>query len=58
MKRWKNAVGLVLCLILVLAAGNKYQITASATGLTNDSIKQKENEIKKAKEEKSRFRTD
>ena len=22
MKRWKNAVGLVLCLILVLAAGN------------------------------------
>ncbi|MCI8355918.1 MAG: peptidoglycan DD-metalloendopeptidase family protein [Lachnospiraceae bacterium] len=52
MKRWKNAVGLVLCLILVLAAGNKYQITASATGLTNDSIKQKENEIKKAKEEK------
>lgn len=52
MKRWKNAVSLILCLLLVLAAGNKYQITASATGLTNDSIKQKENEIEKAKEEK------
>lgn len=52
MKRWKNAAGLFLCLFLVLAAGSRYQMTASASGLTNDSIKQKENEIKKAQEEK------
>ena len=43
---------LCLCLMLVLAASDRYEITASASGLTNDSIRQKEDEIKKAKEEK------
>lgn len=52
MKRWKSAIILCLCLVLVLAGADRYEITASASGLTNDSIRQKEEEIKKAKEEK------
>lgn len=52
MKRCKKALCLLLSLFLVLAAGVKYQNTAYASELTNDSIKQKEEEIKKAKEEK------
>lgn len=52
MKRWKSAIILCLCLALVLAGADRYEITASASGLTNDSIRQKEEEIKKAKEEK------
>ncbi len=44
---------LCLCLMLVLAASDRYEITASASGLTNDSIRQKEDEIKKAKEERT-----
>ncbi|MBO5057794.1 MAG: peptidoglycan DD-metalloendopeptidase family protein [Lachnospiraceae bacterium] len=52
MKRCKKALCLLLSLFLVLAAGVKYQNTAYASELTNDSIKQKEEEIQKAKEEK------
>lgn len=52
MKRCKKALCLLLSLFLVLAAGVKYQNTAYANELTNDSIKQKEEEIQKAKEEK------
>ena len=40
-----------MCLLLIFAVGDKYQIVAHAE-LTNDSIKQKEAEIAKAKEEK------
>lgn len=51
MKRWKKILCFSLCLLLVFAVGDKYQIVAHAE-LTNDSIKQKEAEIAKAKEEK------
>lgn len=52
MKRWKRVLCLLLGLFLIMAAGDKYQNTVYASELTNDSIKQKESEIKKAKEEK------
>lgn len=51
MKKWKKVLCLSLCLLLFFAVGDKYQIVAHAE-LTNDSIKQKEAEIAKAKEEK------
>ena len=51
MKKWKKVLCLSLCLLLIFAVGDKYQIVAHAE-LTNDSIKQKEAEIAKAKEEK------
>lgn len=51
MKKWKKALCFLLCLLLFLAVGDKYKIVAHAE-LTNDSIKQKEAEIEKAKEEK------
>lgn len=52
MKRCKKVLCLLLGLLLVLAAGVKYPNTVYASELTNDSIKQKEEEIEKAKEEK------
>lgn len=52
MKRCKKALCLLLGMFFILAAGVKYQNTAYASELTNDSIKQKEEEIQKAKEEK------
>ena len=51
MKKWKKVLCLSLCLLLIFDVGDKYQIVAHAE-LTNDSIKQKEAEIAKAKEEK------
>lgn len=51
MKKWKKVLCLSLCLLLIFVVGDKYQIVAHAE-LTNDSIKQKEAEIAKAKEEK------
>ena len=48
MKKWKKVLCLSLCLLLIFAVGDKYQIVAHAE-LTNDSIKQKEAEIAKAK---------
>lgn len=52
MKRCKKALCLLLGMFFILAAGVKYQNIAYASELTNDSIKQKEEEIQKAKEEK------
>lgn len=52
MKRLKKALCLVLSLLLVMGVAGKYGTTAFASELTNDSIRQKEAEINKAKEEK------
>lgn len=52
MKRWKRLFCVVLGFALILGTAFKYQTTALASELTNDSIKQKEAEINKAKEEK------
>lgn len=52
MKRWKRLLCVVLGFALILGVALKYQATALASELTNDSIKQKEAEINKAKEEK------
>lgn len=52
MKRWKRLFCVVLGFALILGTALKYQSTALASELTNDSIKQKEAEINKAKEEK------
>lgn len=52
MKRLKKALCLVLCLLLVMGVTGKYGTTAFASELTNDSIRQKEAEINRAKEEK------
>ncbi len=52
MKRWKRLFCVLLGFALILGTAFKYQSTALASELTNDSIKQKEAEINKAKEEK------
>ena len=52
MKRWKRLFCVALGFILVLGTASKYQVPAFASELTNDSIKQKEAEINKAKDEK------
>ncbi|NBH26650.1 peptidase M23 [Lachnospiraceae bacterium] len=52
MKRLKKALCLMLCLLLVMGVTGKYGTTAFASELTNDSIRQKEAEINRAKEEK------
>lgn len=56
MKKWKKILCFFLCILLILAVGEKYKIVAHAD-LTNDSIKQKEAEIKKAKEEKKNLQS-
>lgn len=52
MKQWRKVFCVVLCLLMVLGVAGKYETTAHASELTNESIKQKEEEISKAKEEK------
>ncbi len=52
MKRWRNMACVLICLGLVLGIACKCETTAYASELTNDSIKKKEAEIDKAKEEK------
>lgn len=52
MKRWKGLLCVMLGFALILGTALRYQTTALASELTNDSIKQKEAEISKAKEEK------
>lgn len=52
MKRWKKAFCLMLCLLMILGIAGKYETTAQASELTNESIRQKEEEINRAKEEK------
>ena len=51
MKRWKRLFCVAIGFCLVLGTASKYQATAFASELTNESIKQKEAEINKAKEE-------
>lgn len=52
MKRWKRVLCVLLCVLFCLAAAKPYQGFVHASELTNDSIKQKEEEIEQAKEEK------
>lgn len=52
MKRWKRVFCVLLCVIFCLAAGEPWQGTVYASELTNESIRKKEDEIQKAKEEK------
>ncbi|MBS7340635.1 MAG: peptidoglycan DD-metalloendopeptidase family protein [Lachnospiraceae bacterium] len=52
MKRWKRVFCVVLALVFVSGVASRYQTTAFASELTNDSIKQMEAEIDKAKEQK------
>ena len=51
MKKWKKGLCLLLSVLLVSSAGSAGTLSASAQELTNDSMRQKEEEIKKAKEE-------
>ncbi|NBJ91134.1 murein hydrolase activator EnvC family protein [Parablautia muri] len=52
MKRWRNMACVLICLGLILGIAFQGETTAYASELTNDSIKKKEAEINKAKEEK------
>lgn len=52
MKQWKKALCVMMCLLMVLGAVGRYGTTAHASELTNESIRQKEEEISRAKEEK------
>lgn len=52
MKRWKRFLCVALGFALIFGMALQYPDTAFASELTNDSIKQKEAEISKAKEEK------
>lgn len=52
MKRWKRLFCVALGLCFIAGIAFRYQTTAFASELTNESIKQKEAEINKAKEEK------
>ncbi len=52
MKRWKRLFCILLGLCLILGTASEYRTAALASELTNDSIKEKEAEISKAKEEK------
>lgn len=52
MKRLKKIFCVLICLLLVLGVADQYKTTVYASELTNDSIKQKEEEINRAKEEK------
>ena len=52
MKQWKRALCVLLCLLMVTGIAGTYETSAYASELTNESIKKKEEEISKAKEEK------
>lgn len=52
MRQWRRVLCVVLCLLMVLGVAGKYETTAHASELTNESIKQKEEEISNAKKEK------
>ena len=52
MKRLKKIFCVLICLLLVLGVADQYKTTVYASEMTNDSIKQKEEEINRAKEEK------
>lgn len=52
MKQWKRAFCVVLCFLIVLGIAGRYETTVYASELTNESIRQKEQEISEAREEK------
>lgn len=52
MRRWNKALCVVLGFFLVLGAASRCETVTYAGSLTNDSIKEKEAEINRAKEEK------
>lgn len=52
MKRWNRVLSIALGLLLVFGVCAKYETVTYASELTNDSIKEKEAEINRAKEEK------
>ncbi len=52
MKRWKRVFCVLLSVLFCLGAAEPCQTTVYASELTNASIRQKEDEIKKAQEEK------
>ena len=58
MKRWRKALGAILCILPVacLAAGGlSGTAVVKASGLTNDLIKEKEQEIESARNSSSRI---
>ena len=52
MKQWKRVLCVILCFLIVLGIAGRYETTAHASELTNESIRQKEQEINRAREEK------
>lgn len=52
MRRWNKALCAVLVFLLVFGVAAEYETVTYASELTNDSIKEKEAEIKRVKEEK------
>lgn len=52
MKQSKRVLCVIVCFLLILGVAGRYETTAYASELTNESIRQKEQEINKAKEEK------
>lgn len=52
MRQWKKVLCAALCLLMILGVADKCGTTAYASELTNESIKQKEEEISNAKKEK------
>jgi len=55
MKRTTKWIGLFLCVVLVLGIFAKPALTTYASELTNSVIKEKEQEIDKAKQEKKQL---
>ncbi len=52
MKQWKRVLCVILCFLIIFGIAGRYETTAHASELTNESIRQKEQEISKAREEK------
>lgn len=57
MGRWNRVLCVALSLLMVLGIAHSSQKTAYASELTNESIRQKEAEIKQAKEEKKKLQS-
>ena len=57
MKRVKRAFCVILSLLLFSAGAGKFQTVTYASELTNDSIREKEAEINRAKKEKNELQS-
>lgn len=57
MKQWRKVFCVVLCFLTVLGVAGRYETTAHASELTNESIRQKEEEINRAKKEKQELQS-